>query len=93
MKHRISSDSGFAARRMAEAGCRIVLLPDFFVRERIEAGYLHQILTEWQIDSYGIFALWPANSTTNYLRKSFLDFIATIAKTEPSADDKLPVVI
>jgi len=91
MKQRISSDSGFAARRMAEAGCGVVLLPEFFVRERINKGYLSEILPDWQTSSYGIFALWPANSTTNYLRKSFLDFVATIAKTEPSNDDKIPV--
>jgi DNA-binding transcriptional LysR family regulator len=91
MKQRISSDSGFAARRMAEAGCGIVLLPDFFVRDRIEKGHLVEVLPDWQSTHYGIFALWPANSTTNYLRKSFLDFVGTIAKNDPAADREIPV--
>jgi DNA-binding transcriptional LysR family regulator len=91
MKQRISSDSGFAARRMAEVGCGIVLLPDFLVHERIETGHLVEVLLDWHSASYDIFALWPTNSTTNYLRKTFLDFVATIAKTDPASDREVPV--
>ncbi len=86
LAHRISVDSGFAARRMAEEGCGVVLLPDFFVREAMEKGELVEVLPRWQAPLYGIYAIWPPNTGTNYLRTSFLNFIAEIAKTEPAAD-------
>ncbi len=86
MSHRISVDSGFAARRMALEGCGIVMLPDFFVDEAMKDGQLVEVLPDWQAPSFGIYAIWPPNSGTHYLRKSFLEFVAAIAKTEPDAD-------
>ncbi len=84
--HRISVDSGFAARRMAEEGCGIVMLPDFFVAAALEDGHLTHILPDWQAPSFGIYAVWPPNKGTNYLRSTFLDYIAAIAKTDPKSD-------
>ncbi len=84
--HRISVDSGFAARRMAEEGCGVIVMPDFFVRDALNAGRLVELLPEWQAPTYGIYALWPPNSGTNHLRTSFLDFVAAIAKTEADTD-------
>ncbi|PHR96774.1 MAG: transcriptional regulator [Blastopirellula sp.] len=86
MPHRISVDSGFAARRMAEEGCGVVVMPDFFVRDRIAAGLLVEVLQDWHAPSYGIFAVWPPNSGTNHLRNSYLNFVAAISKTKPESD-------
>ncbi|MCP4385905.1 MAG: LysR family transcriptional regulator [Hyphomicrobiales bacterium] len=82
MHHRISVDSGFAARRMAEQGCGVVVMPDFFVREAIDADTLVDVLPAWHASPYGIYAVWPPNAGTNHLRTSFLDFIAEIARTD-----------
>lgn len=89
MKHRISVDSGFAARRMAEAGCGVVMLPDFFVRESLKSRALVEVLPEWQAPIYGIYAVWPPNAATNQLRSSFLNFIAAIARTEADTDTQI----
>ncbi len=89
MSHRISVDSGFAGRRMAEETCGVVMLPDFIVREAMEAGRLVRVLPGWQAPSFGIYAVWPPNSGRNYLRTMFLDFIAAIAKTEPETDGQM----
>lgn len=86
MPQRISVDSGYAARRMAEEGCGVVVIPDFFAADRIANGYLVEILPEWHAPSYGIYAVWPPNTGTNHLRNSYLNFIAAISKTEPGSD-------
>ncbi len=86
MTRRIRVDSGFAARRMAEEGAGVVLLPDFSVRESMKAGHLVEILPDWQAPAYGIHALWPPNIGTNHLRDTFLKFIAQIAKAGPERD-------
>ena len=89
MRHRISVDSGFTARRMAEQGCGITLLPDFLVEQALEQGRLKQILPDWQTPQFGIFAMWPPNSASHHLRNSFLKFIAGITDSPAEADNIL----
>ena len=86
MQHRISLDSGFALRRMAEEGLGVVMLPDFFVREAIDAGRLVEMLPDWQAPSFGIYAVWPPNTGSNHVRNALLKFVATIAKIDPEMD-------
>lgn len=86
MSYRLSVDSGFAARRMAQEGCGLVVLPDFFVRQPMKEGSLVEVLPDLQASTYGIYAVWPPNSGTNHLRNSFLNFVAEIARTEADTD-------
>ncbi len=86
MQHRISLDSGFALRRMAEEGLGVVMLPDFFLREAVDEGRLREVLPEWQAPSFGIYAVWPPNTGNNHVRNALLKFVATIAKTGPEMD-------
>ncbi len=78
--HRVEIDSGFAAMRMVEQGCGIAMLPDFLVRDRIEARKLQEVLPQWDTPSFGIYAVWPDNTGANSLRRLFVDFISEIAK-------------
>ena len=86
MRHRISVDSGFTARRMAEQGCGITVLPDFLVEQSVEQGQLVPVLPNWQSPKFGIFAMWPPNSASHHLRNSFLNFIAGITDTKADKD-------
>ncbi|MEP3280397.1 MAG: LysR family transcriptional regulator [Stappiaceae bacterium] len=87
MRHRISVDSGFAARRMAEEDCGVVMLPDFFVQQAIAEQQLVEILCDqWHAPTYGIYAVWPPNTGSNNLRSAFLQFIADIARSDVDAD-------
>ncbi len=86
MQHRISLDSGFAVRRMAEEGLGVIMLPDFFLREPIDEGNLCEVLPDWQAPSFGIYAVWPPNTGSNHVRNALLKFVATIAKTGPEMD-------
>jgi len=88
--HRISLDSGFAVRRMAEEGLGVMMLPDFFVHEAIDAGRLVEVLPDWQAPSIGIYAIWPPNAGRNHVRNALLKYVAAIANTEPEMD-ALPV--
>ncbi len=85
-RHRISVNSGFAARRIAEEGGGLVLLPDFFVHEALLANHLVEVLPQWDAADYSIYALWPPNVGTNHLRAAYLDFVAAIATTGPESD-------
>ena len=84
--HRISLDSGFAVRRMAEEGLGVVMLPDFFLHEAIDAGRLVEVLRNWQAPSFGIYAVWPPNTGSNHVRNALLKFVAAIVKTGPEMD-------
>lgn len=85
MAHRVSVDSGFAARRLAMEGCGVVMLPDFFVQDALAAGDLVQVLPKWRAPAFGVYAVWPPNAGTNHLRAAFLKHVANIAKTEPGS--------
>ena len=84
--HRISIDSGFAALRMAEEACGLVVLPDFLVRDQLTCGTLVDVLPDWHMPGYGIYATWPPNSGTNHLRRLYFDHIAAIATTTAETD-------
>lgn len=86
MAHRIAVDSGFAAKRLAEEGCGIAMLPDFLVRETIASGRLVDLLPGWSPPPFGIYAVWPDNPGTNALRTLFVNYVALIARTEAEAD-------
>lgn len=86
MPHRISVDSGFAAKRMAEEGCGIAMLPDFLVRETIAENKLVNVLPDWSAPAFGIYAVWPDNPGTHALRTLFVNYVALIAKTEAGSD-------
>lgn len=87
--HRITVDSGFAAKRMAVEGCGLVMLPDFFLRETVAAGDLVEVLPDWRAPSFGIYAVWPDNPGTNALRTLFVNFIALIARTAEETDRQM----
>ncbi|MEX3008018.1 LysR family transcriptional regulator [Hoeflea sp. TYP-13] len=78
--HRLTVDSGFAARRLAEEGCGVTILPDFLARQPIAAGALVEVLPDWSVPTFGIYAVWPDNPGTNTLRTLFVDFISEIGK-------------
>lgn len=86
MSHRITVDSGFAAKRMAIEGCGLVMLPDFFLRDSVADGSLVEVLPDWRAPTFGIYAVWPDNPGTNALRRLFVDYIALIAKTGEETD-------
>lgn len=89
MSHRITVDSGFAAKRMAVEGCGLVMLPDFFLRDSVADGSLVEVLPEWRAPTFGIYAVWPDNPGTNALRTLFVDYIALIAKTGEETDRRM----
>lgn len=89
MSHRITVDSGFAAKRMAVEGCGLVMLPDFFLRDSIADGSLVEVLTDWRAPTFGIYAVWPDNAGTNALRTLFVNFVALIARTEEETDRQM----
>ena len=80
MPNRLTVDSGFAAMRLAEEGCGVTVLPDFLAREPLASGRLVEVLPDWSVPSFGIYAVWPDNPGTNTLRNLFVDYIAEIGK-------------
>lgn len=86
MPHRVTVDTGFAAKRMAEEGCGVAMLPDFLVRADIAEGRLVDVLADWSPPPFGIYAVWPDNPATNALRTLFVNYVGLIAKTEADTD-------
>ncbi len=87
--HRISVDSGFAVRRLAEESCGFAILPEFLVTESLATGQLIDVLPDWLAPPLGIYAVWPASTGTNFLRTAFVDFVAEIAKSGLETDREM----
>ena len=53
----------------------IIQLPDYHLKEQLKAGSLIKILTEYEADKEGIWALYPNTRQPSYNVKLFLDYL------------------
>ncbi|QEL54487.1 LysR family transcriptional regulator [Chromobacterium paludis] len=64
-----------AACRLAIAGCGLATPPAFLVEDDIAAGRLANVLPEWQVETLGVYAVWPANAARESLTLRLLDHL------------------
>lgn len=56
---RISVDSAAALHGLALAGAGLATLPEILVRADLSRGSLVELLPSWQVQSMGVYLLWP----------------------------------
>lgn len=74
-KPRIVVDSLDAVREFAIAGLGLATPPTFLVEEDIRQGLLVEPLPEWGIESLGVYAVWPPNTSKESLTFRLIDFL------------------
>lgn len=75
MNSRISASTGIAAYRFAHANAGVALVLSFLARAEIERGEVVRLLPEWQVESAGVYAVWPPNAPRNGLAQRLVNFL------------------
>jgi DNA-binding transcriptional LysR family regulator len=71
----IKTNSGLAARRFILAGAGIGALPDYGVRQELDAGDLIPVLPEWSLPEGVIAAVFPQREPMALRLRRLLDFL------------------
>lgn len=85
----LRSNSGELLRSAAVGGAGVMLLPTFYVGEDLERGRLKAVLTDYRVQEYGIYALYPSRKHLTAKVKSFVDFLSARYGSEPYWDEWL----
>ncbi len=83
----LRSNSGDLLRAAAAGGAGVMLLPTFYVGEDLERGRLQAVLTDYRVQEYGIYALYPSRKHLTAKVKAFVDFLIERFGTEPYWDE------
>ena len=76
VKGRLEVNSPLSTMRAAESGLGVALLPDFIAQERIEAGKLTPILSNWIPTDAGIYAIYPERRYLPAKVRTLVDFLS-----------------
>jgi len=85
----LRSNSGDMLRAAAVGGAGVVLLPSFYVGEDLERGRLKAVLTDYRVQEYGIYAVYPSRKHLTAKVKTFIDFLSERYGSEPYWDEWL----
>ncbi len=70
------SNNGDTCTQAAVAGQGIVLQPDFMVKPLLSRGELVELLSDWQADEFGIYAVYPSRRYLPAKVRLMIDFLA-----------------
>jgi DNA-binding transcriptional LysR family regulator len=73
---RLRCNSGSALVDAALRGLGLVQLPDYYVRQPIAQGVLREVLTEFQAQPEGVWAVYPRNRHLSSKIRLLVDFLA-----------------
>lgn len=85
----LRSNSGELLRAAAIGGAGVMLLPTFYVGEDLERGRLKAVLTDYSVQEYGIYAVYPSRKHLTAKVKAFVDFLRARYGAEPYWDEWL----
>jgi DNA-binding transcriptional LysR family regulator len=85
----LRSNSGDLLRAAAVGGAGVMLLPTFYVGEDLERGRLQAVLTDYKVQEYGIYAVYPSRKHLTAKVKAFVDFLNERYGAEPYWDEWL----
>lgn len=76
-KSALAINDAFALYQFSKSGNGLASVPEFLAREDIKTGKMSQVLSEWQLDSLGIYAVWPQNAPKHGLTKILIEHLAS----------------
>ncbi|KAF0115820.1 MAG: transcriptional regulator [Rhodobacteraceae bacterium] len=71
----ISVDTGHAALKLARIGAGVAAVPRFLAQPLLTLGALVEVLPDWLLPAFDIYAVWPANAGERSLTRLFLTFL------------------
>lgn len=72
----LAANNGSVLRWAAVGGTGLVQLPSFLVQDDLREGRLRRVLTEFEGDELGIFALYPGSQILAPKVAAFIDYLA-----------------
>ena len=90
---RLRANNGEALMAAALQGLGIVRLPSFLVNEVVLAKQLEPILTSWQGNDEGMYAVYPPGRYLSHRVRLFTDFLAGRFGDTPYWDDCLKIAM
>jgi DNA-binding transcriptional LysR family regulator len=85
----LRSNSGDLLREAAVGGAGVMLLPTFYVGEDLERGRLKAVLTDYRVQDYGIYAVYPSRKHLTAKVKALIDYLSERYGAEPYWDEWL----
>jgi DNA-binding transcriptional LysR family regulator len=85
----VRRNSGDLLRAAAVGGAGVMLLPTFYVGEDLERGRLQAVLTDYNVQESGIYAVYPSRKHLTAKVKAFVDFLTERYGAEPYWDEWL----
>jgi LysR family transcriptional regulator for bpeEF and oprC len=76
----IEANNGEMIRDLALQGLGISFLPDFFVADDLQSGKLVHILTEFEPDGVGVYAVFPPRHQVSSSARVFVDWLVSHQK-------------
>lgn len=73
----LSVDSTVAMQALAIDGAGIATLPAHLVEVPLRDGALVELLPDWRLPSPGVYANWPAHTSSNTSIRSLVDYLRT----------------
>ncbi|MCG8429502.1 MAG: LysR substrate-binding domain-containing protein, partial [Chromatiales bacterium] len=58
-------------------GSGLATPPLFLIEEALDRGELVEVLPEWRVDPIPVFAVWPANASSNNNVRHLLDHLGS----------------
>ena len=84
----LHGNNGDILMNAAIEGLGVILLPTFLVYEALRRKQLVRILSNWQTDELGVFAVYPHRKFLPPKVRSFIDFLAERFGPEPYWDSR-----
>ncbi|MEO0985042.1 MAG: LysR family transcriptional regulator [Cyanobacteria bacterium J06639_14] len=75
VKGPLCSNNGDPLRDAAVQGLGITLLPRFFIEQDLEAGYLQQVMTDYEAPTISVCVLYPVNRHLSTKVRLFIEFL------------------
>lgn len=75
VKGPLCSNNGDPLRDAAVQGLGITLLPRFFIEQDLQAGYLQQVMTDYEAPTISVCVLYPVNRHLSTKVRLFIEFL------------------
>lgn len=74
----ISVNNIDAMLQFCSQGMGLATPPAFLVEKLVKRGSLIEVLSDWQVDSIPVYAVWPGNSVRNRNAHKFVELVAAL---------------